>query len=113
MDDNARIDILLKEYETLRTEIISRTQSRFAITSIAAGAVALAFSAGSTLGSPWLFLILTSLAAALLWARLGGLIRRASEGLHRVEEKVNEIAGEELLVWEHRAREPWWRLFSG
>lgn len=41
LDDKAKIDILLKEYETLRNKIVTRINSRFAIVGYVAGIVAL------------------------------------------------------------------------
>ena len=118
----AKIDILLKEYETLRNEITHRINSRFAIVGFT-GAI-IAFTISQLKGVVWPELIwplsvfgttkevawpgsILGLAAVFLmalWRRLGTLIKRCSIRISEIEAQINNLAGQELLVWETRQR---------
>lgn len=102
-DERARVEILLREYDGLRSEITSRISDRWAITGYVVAAVGLvaALSEYSAMA-----VIVIALAAALgllgLWAACWMLIKRAALRILEIEGYVNAIVGEELLVWETR-----------
>lgn len=113
-DGKVKIDLLLKEYDSLRSEILTRCNSRFAILGLIGGTLAYA---GSQTKVPWylqwtpeygqiLFavslLIVAFLLIAVVWWRLGQLINRCSMRIAEIEKKINQLAGQELLCWESR-----------
>ena len=100
-DAKIKIDILLKEYDTLRTEIIHRINNRWRATGFGIAAVALVGSL-SALDKQLVTLIVVASALALLalWSRSWYLIQRCELRIAEIEQRVNEIAGERLLVWE-------------
>ena len=97
-----KITILLKEYDTLRAEMIARINSRFAFLGLTMGIVALVWSrdrAPSTM-------VMLGLAATLLvvWFYLGQLLYRLRVAIAHVENEINKLAGTQLLTWEsHRS----------
>lgn len=101
MGEKDRIEVLMKEYDTLRAEILVRVQSRFALASILGGAATIAIATEAGGERHWLLGGLVALGAILLWVWLGRLIVIAHKGLVRLEHAVNGIAGETLLRWEH------------
>ena len=98
-----KIDILLKEYDMLREMIMSRIRSRLAIGGFL---IALIGYLTSVADVPATWRILwTSTAAiviAAVWYRFGQLIKRATLRVVEIEAGINEVAGQELLVWESR-----------
>lgn len=106
LDAKAKIDILLKEYDTLRTEILQRINSRFAIVGLL-GAL-LAFVLSKFEWQPENLLLdlrwpITVCGLALLlgtWWRFGIIIRGLAARVRSIETRVNKLAGEELLSWE-------------
>lgn len=101
LDDRARADILLTEYELLRRETISRRNGRLAIVGFV---VALASFVGSQSNIPFAWrgvvTILAVMVSITAWFRLGRLIKRCSARVVTLEQKINAICGEELLMWE-------------
>lgn len=100
-DSKVRIEILLKEYDTLRQEIISRTNNRFAITGFF-GAVALFAVTKEGLDAFWKCAIsvasLVFLLALWLWIKF--LIDLCAQRIAKIERRINELAGDTLLEWE-------------
>ncbi|HBL27264.1 MAG TPA: hypothetical protein DD490_10555 [Acidobacteria bacterium] len=114
MDAKDRVDLLLEEYRAMRSEIESRISARFTLVGYVAALGTYAFFETETnrlpsvhLG-PWTFEGRTALFAAaalallFLWLRFGTLIRRCSHQLVELEQRINALAGEELLTWETR-----------
>jgi hypothetical protein len=98
-----RIDILLKEYDTLRAEIISRSNNRFATIGliIALGAFVLTRPEESAVSPFVLAAPVLAILLVTLW-RLGQLIKRCSLRIAEIEARINQLMGEELLAWEGR-----------
>jgi hypothetical protein len=98
-----RIDILMKEYDTLRTEIFHRTNSGFAIFGLLGGLGGYTVFTTKEF-TPWNLSYLAISAVLLLFLRLeyGRLAIRASRRIAQIEEQVNTLAGETLLVWDTR-----------
>jgi len=100
-----KIDILLKEYDTLRTEIIHRTGQRFSFISLLGTVSGYVLFKEKTPTFFQLMLILVAIVFLILvWLRFGKLITECSVRISEIETKINSLVGEELLVWESRNR---------
>lgn len=106
-DAKTKIDVLMKEYDTLRQEILARSNNRFSILGLmfAAATALAAFKNTSMLKDISLTTAAWSMAVWLLlmgavWWSLGRLIYACNRRLVMIERQVNELAGEELLRWE-------------
>ena len=99
--DQAKVQILLKEYDTLRAEIASRINQRFAIVGFVLAMVSFV-GTKSDLAIPhrWVLGILGLAMSVVLWWRLGHLMKRCSTRICAIERRVNQLMGDELLVWE-------------
>ncbi|MGD0276565.1 MAG: hypothetical protein ABSB79_11050 [Syntrophales bacterium] len=102
MSPKEKIDVLLKEYDSLRSEIISRIQSRFTVTGII---VALAVFIVNEEGQIELIMggILV-IAILFFWWRVRAWILLCSVRISEIEEEINKLAEDKLLVWETRLR---------
>lgn len=91
------IDILLKEYETLRAEILNRINHRWQMLSVI-GAI-LAFISTQRGTAFWLgWAIATFLGLLLLIS--ARYIARLAEHISGIERRINALAGVEHLTWE-------------
>jgi ABC-type transport system involved in Fe-S cluster assembly fused permease/ATPase subunit len=107
MDDSIKefqkIQILLAEYSTLRTEVLSRYNAQFqssaVLVTVFIGLTVLTSTNGL---KPVLIalMIVTALIfiAVLIWIDVD--IAKAARRLRAIEADVNQRAGERLLVWE-------------
>ncbi|MCK4625915.1 MAG: hypothetical protein KAV00_11435 [Phycisphaerae bacterium] len=95
---NPRIDILLKEYDSLRAEMISRCNNRFAMLGIIGGIIA--FISAYPCLTTWVLGGIAVLFLLCVWAYLGHLIYNCGIRVAAIERQINEIAGEKLLAWE-------------
>lgn len=114
MDDPARplsrkerIDVLLKEYDALRASILLRTQSVFTTVNVVVTLTAAVATFLLTRPAPiehprWLaFLVCLALVGfSVIGAWTVAQSRRAALRVKQIENRINEIAGEELLAWE-------------
>lgn len=103
-----KVEILLREYETLRQEVLARSGQRFALVTVAGGLMAFliktekwpawVISAGGTQAT----LALVGLVVlVVIWRRFQVLIERLGAGISRVEQRVNTLTGDaDLLRWE-------------
>jgi len=99
-----RINILLKEYDTLRTEILQRTAVSYALAPILA---VLAGWLGSRIFEGYRHMTiaagLIALCALFLSPKFMSIkIRRCSARLQHIEQRINHLAEEDLLEWESR-----------
>lgn len=114
LETKFKIEILLKEYDTLRTEILQRINARFAVVGLLGALFAFALSEVEwqsekfSIDVWWLILALGVGVLLALWWRLGILIQRMATHLISIEQRVNQFAGEELLTWE--TKYGWGRL---
>jgi hypothetical protein len=113
-DAKKRIDILFKEYDTLRQETIMRMNQRLSMTNVFTGlavfvvAVKPADMLPMYVGVPWAIILL------IIWVRTAQLLNNLRRRLVLVEIRVNELAGEKLLAWETSyAQRAFLRYFSG
>jgi hypothetical protein len=106
IDIVTKINILLKEYDTLRAEMLQRVNARFAIVGLLGALLVLLISkwewqpAGWSLNVRWLVGVLgASILVGVFW-RFGTLIRKLAAQVSQVEQRVNQLAQEDLLTWE-------------
>lgn len=102
IDQKAKVEVLLHEYDTLRAEILSRTQSRFSVCGFTGASLAFVITQNQIGAWRWFLAVVAVLAIVAIWVNFGFLIRRCANRLVQVEDKVNQLAGEELLGWEHQ-----------
>ena len=100
VDERFRVEVLLREYDTLRTEILQRVRTRFELLAFLGVVAGLVAEGDSTARLSWLAPIALSLAAGVwLWLRQG--ILRCAGRIAAIETEVNErVGGGTLLVWE-------------
>lgn len=121
VEDKEKIDILLKEYDCLRQEILSRTNNRFLMMGLVATFLGFVlFTDNPVLEDHILGLSIRGLLLAggglvllTVWLWLGYLIGTLAMHVSFIEQRVNELAGEKLLEWETRYGWGRWGRFSG
>jgi hypothetical protein len=99
-----RINILLREYDTLRSELQQRTAAGFALVGVVVAVVGWVLS--QTLSHHYytsaavgmLFLVFLFLGPRFMNVQ----IRRCAERVQRIEKRVNFLAQDHLLEWESR-----------
>lgn len=103
IEDDKKIEILLKEYETLRAEILDRMKISFShlgyVGALAAFGAPFAknFQREQLLIGLLGFTILCWI-SAINWMWL----RNCSDQLRKIEEHINQYSGDKLLTWEGR-----------
>ncbi len=98
-DEVEKVKILLQEYATLRSEILTRTSNMFQLFAIAASMLVW------IIGRPvdlrfWLAIFILILAGIFFYWLISRDIKKAATRLRELEIDINRRAGEELLVWE-------------
>lgn len=102
MDEKDKVNILLKEYDTLRAEILQRIGHRFAFLSLFGAVGGYTFFVAKDLSQyQTVVLIISALSLFGVWLQLGNLIARCSIRIADIEKTINSKAGEPLLKWEH------------
>jgi hypothetical protein len=97
--EKEKITILLHEYDTLREEIIQRTNHGFQIYGI--GAVFFVWLMSRSFDQRfWIMLCISVIALGRAWRSSVREIRKAAERLQELENIINGLAGTDLLVWE-------------
>jgi F0F1-type ATP synthase assembly protein I len=101
MDQN--IEILFKEYDTLRNEIVTRTNNGYQLVAIS-GALAAGligwFSQHYFDRTFWLLLSVFAFVILVAAVLLIVDLRRLSLRLQELESEINKLAGTDLLKWE-------------
>jgi uncharacterized membrane protein len=106
IDTVTKINILLKEYDALRAEMLQRMNARFAIVGLLGALLVLLISkwewqpAGWPLDVRWLVAVLGAFILAGVFWRFGTLIQKLATRVSQVEQRVNQLAQEDLLTWE-------------
>lgn len=101
MEDKDKSTILLKEYDTLRAEVLKRLDHRFAFVSLFGAVGAYAFFVAKDLSQYQIVVLLSSGAGLMgVWWQLGNLIARCANRVAEIEKEINVMAGEHLLRWE-------------
>jgi len=103
ISDNFKIDILMKEYESLRSEIFHRIDRRFAFLGLTGAVAAIAlFKVDKYTVARVSILFASIFVLGAVWFHLGRLIQECSSRISEIEQQVNSLVGDELLVWETR-----------
>jgi hypothetical protein len=116
MEIKDKIEIIVKEYESIRNESLNTITNRFQILSFGlAGLGAFAagiFAGGKPAENPALALLafnitIPLISTLILYIWLGEVNRmnRAGSYLAGLEKKINDLAGESVLGWENRLRD--------
>src|SRR5207253_220924 len=99
VEEQNKVQILLQEYASLRTEIVHRTNNMFQLISVGAVIFGLGVS-----GTSWyrigVDLAVGALAVWYFRRLIARDIRKAATRLREIERSLNSRAGETLLVWE-------------
>lgn len=99
-----RISILLKEYDTLRTEILQRRAAGFALAPILAAIVGwLGYRILEGHRYTAIAVAVMTLCALFVGPKFMNIrIRRCSARLQRIEQRINSLAADDLLEWESK-----------
>ncbi len=93
------ITILFKEYESLRKEIEARTNNGYQLWPVAGVVLGYLLSRPFD-GKSWLILAISIVVFAVASWTIFRDIEKAAERVREIERHINELAGQELLVWE-------------
>src|ERR1051325_1318886 len=110
VNEEQKISILIAEYNSLRSETVTRTGHGFQIAGFSITALSI-WAAEETSGRTWLALTaIIFLLVASGWFTFRE-IAKANRRIREIELDVNDRAGEDLLIWENL----WdgWRLAFG
>ncbi|MBK8177223.1 MAG: hypothetical protein IPK66_18785 [Rhodospirillales bacterium] len=103
-----RIEIILREYESLRLEILERTGHMYQLLVACAAVFLWVLTNSFSLSTLLVILSVIMLGGAFSWL-IDRDIRKAAERLRQIEHDINRRVGEDLLVWESR----WGGAISG
>jgi hypothetical protein len=106
--EQLRINILLDEYRTLRAESLQGIQARHQVVTFTFGALSVVIAGILTSdASPLLLGFIAYVAvpqiaksALLMWLGEYRRSARAGHGLRAIENRINQLVGEETLTWE-------------
>jgi len=100
IDNFQKISILLKEYDTLRAEILATNNNRNQFITIIFGAIA--FGANRTIDLTfWIYSAVVLVGVCLFGGLLWNDVRKLSGRISELEQDINELAGgKHLLKWE-------------
>jgi hypothetical protein len=103
IDDHLAIEVLLKEYETLRAEILQRIQARFQLIALA-GALCGFLTAEADLpnASKWAALVAGLMWLGCVWFWFDRILCELARHMYKIEEAMNQRIRAELMTWEHR-----------
>lgn len=110
------IEVMLKEYESLRQECLSSIDHRNTILSFGLAAIGAIFAGSIVVYSTITYSFISSLALMIVIPFIGSLtvlmwlgeyerMQRAGKFLVEIERKINKEISRELLTWETRLRE--------
>jgi hypothetical protein len=102
---DAKSSILLKEWETLRTEILARMQSQFQLLTFTVVAATFIYSQ-QRLGNFWRLagIVIVLMVVWIAWAGFRRAINRCAERIREIEVAVNTLFDDNLLQWEYRVQ---------
>ena len=108
MNQKEKLDILFREYETLRAEINTRIQSRFNVLAVTIALLAIIANKDTSLS---LFLLVpVAIFVFVVWWRVRVWIIRCGNRVADIENEINILAGCEILKWENLIRKKKWTL---
>lgn len=96
-----RIEVVLHEYDALRSEIVSRTESRFGLVGFLVIAATILGATGVADSLRWVLIVIVLVLLAGIWVVFGLYIRRCAERLKEIEASINDqLGGDPVLTWE-------------
>lgn len=95
-----KIQVLLTEYTSLRTEIIHRVNNMYQLLAVVGALCGWAVTREKFDVRWWAAVVPVAIALIACWLMLNSNIRRVAAHLREIECSVNARAGENLLVWE-------------
>ncbi|MGA1864924.1 MAG: hypothetical protein ACMUHX_07670 [bacterium] len=114
VDNKTMIDILLKEYDTLRSEILTRSTQRISFLGLFGATIGyFLFKYNDLMFIQEIGLIFGLVFLGLIWVQLGNIINRCSARITAIEKEINEISGRNLLKWETNNRLTIFNKFHG
>lgn len=104
----AKINILLREYEALRSEMQSRLNNRFAMVGYF-GAIFTYASLQHEVALEWRIAwgVGAMICLVGVWCRGVYMITRLARRLAQIEDKINSFSDEPLLLWEILQHKQW------
>ena len=97
-----KIDILFREYDTLRAEIMARSGHNIQMYGICAIVIGWLITQPFNLKLLGGFLFV-AIAFFLIFKAMRRDINKAAAKLQELEQRINSLAGEELLTWEQKS----------
>jgi hypothetical protein len=98
-DDREKVRILLHEYTALRQEILQRTTHGFTIFAVG-GTIFVWAVSGPFNQLPWVLIGLATIAVLIAARVTFNAIEEAAMRVQDIERTINQLVGEELLIWE-------------
>jgi hypothetical protein len=99
------LELLLKEYDTLREEVLARVQSRFQLLSFLVAAAAFVVGQSSltqiSVGLWWLLVGVVAL-VGIVWFYFRVMIENCAKRLRQIEGALNGSAPTQVMQWESR-----------
>jgi hypothetical protein len=111
-DQRFKVTVLLQEYDTLRAEILVRTQQRSLLLGVAATLLAIAAANYRELPPDWwIWKMSLPVTVIAIWWWLSVLLADCALRVREIEQEVNTRCGEVLLRWESAiaAKRLFWR----
>ena len=96
------IEVILHEYDSLRAEIVSRTDSRFQLIGFLGLAATLLGITGLSASARVILIVAALIVFIGIWVYFGLYIKRCAERLREIEDEVNGKLGRPVLVWESK-----------
>lgn len=103
--DKEKIEILFKEYDTLRTEIVGRSADKNQLMAVGGVVFAGILAWGPTHPPNWIFWAAIALASGVVinMTRISYRdIYFVSDRIAEIEEAIDKLCGAELLIWESK-----------
>jgi hypothetical protein len=108
-ESKAKVEVLLKEYDSLRQEVISRLNNRFNLLGYAGAIFTYAVFQGAGVADwRWRCAAGAALTLLLVWLWGAKKIRELSLRIAAIEKKINNLSGDSLLAWETGQRARLW-----
>src|SRR5438093_6794501 len=97
---DSRINIVLKEYDTLRAEVLQRLSARYQLLAVVAALGTLVGTRDVPASVIAVTVAITLVVLAVVWIWFLYDIDRCAEKISEIEDHVNKLAGTRLLSWE-------------
>lgn len=98
--EEEKVKILLQEYATLRSELLTRTNNVYQLITISAGLFVWILGRSPSSVLFWLALVAVLAPFSYFYWLLSCDIAKAAKRVRELENDINRRAGETLLVWE-------------